>query len=128
MPIPTHEDVMLPVLAALADGQPHQRRTLSDDMAYHFGLTVEERAARVPSGKFSVIASRTGWALSYLKQAGLVQSTRRGWYAVTNRGRQTLAEKPQRIDNGYLERFPEFQEFRARTREEQGANVPGSPD
>lgn len=80
MPLPTHQQAMLPVLTRLADGSAHHRRSLADAMAAHFELTPEERSRMLPSGKASVIRSRTGWALAYLKQAGLVQTTRRGWY------------------------------------------------
>lgn len=115
MSIPTHEDAMLPVLEVLSDGQQHHRRTLADAIADHFGLTKEEREALLPSGKSPVIRSRTGWALSYMKQAGLVQSPKRGWYEITALGRDTLADKPGRIDNDYLMRFEGFRDFRARS-------------
>ena len=114
MPIPTHEDAMLPVLRTLADGQALHRRVLADLMADHFELSDEERAAMLPSGKQPVIRSRTGWALSYLKQGGLVRTAKRGIYEITPRGREVLASNPSRLDNEYLERFLEFREFRAR--------------
>ena len=115
MPIPSHEDAMLPVLRVLADGQPRHRRLLADLMADHFTLSAEERAAMLPSGKTTVIRSRTGWALSYMKQAGLVRTTKRGVYEITPRGRDVLTENPTGLDNAYLQRFPEFREFRARS-------------
>ncbi len=116
MTIPTHEDAMLPVLNVLRDGQEHHRRALSDAMAEHFQLTPEERLAMLPSGKSPVIRSRTGWALSYMKQARLVESPRRGWYQITDLGQQTLAAKNARIDNEYLLRFDGFRDFRARSK------------
>jgi nicotinamidase-related amidase len=45
MPIPAHEDVMLPALQMLADGVAHQRRAITDAMAAHFRLTEAERAS-----------------------------------------------------------------------------------
>jgi restriction system protein len=116
MTIPTHEDAMLPVLNLLRDGQAYHRRVLADAMAEHFQLTQEERVALLPSGKSPVIRSRTGWALSYMKQARLVESPRRGWYQITDLGQQTLAAKPARIDNEYLLRFDGFRDFRARSK------------
>src|SRR5262245_35040564 len=129
MPIPTHEDAMLPVLSVLGDGQQHQRRALVNAMADHFKLTADERAVLLPSGKAPVILSRTGWALSYMKQAGLVQSPRRGWYEITALGRDTLATGPSRIDTDYLMRFEGFRDFRARSRAENAeANGAAVPD
>jgi restriction system protein len=127
MSIPTHEDAMLPVLEVLSDGQQHHRRALADAIADRFGLTKEEREALLPSGKSPVIRSRTGWALSYMKQAGLVQSPKRGWYEITALGRDTVAAKPDHIDNDYLMRFEGFRDFRARSRAEENSAEPEPP-
>jgi restriction system protein len=54
MSIPTHEQAMLPVLSELADGEARHRRALADSMAAHFGLTADERAQMLPSGKAPV--------------------------------------------------------------------------
>jgi len=124
MPIPTHEDAMLPVLTVLAAGGIHHRRALADAMADHFELTAEERSRMLPSGKSRVIGSRTGWALSYMKQAGLVRTTRRGWYEITQGGREVLATNPARIDNDFLAQFEGFREFRNRSRDTE-AGEPG---
>ncbi len=115
MPIPTYEQCMLPVMQILAKGEPQHRRALSDAMSAHFGLTTEEKEKLLPSGKAPVIRSRTGWALSYLKQAAVVLSPKRGWYALSPRGHEILGTNPPTVDSEYLERFPEFMEFRSRS-------------
>lgn len=119
MPIPTHEEAMLPVLRLLGDGEVRHRRSVADIMADHFSLTPEERARMLPSGKAPVIRSRTGWALSYMKQAGLVTTTRRGWYQITPLGSAVLSQNPKEIDNDFLMRFEGFQDFRARSKSDQ---------
>jgi restriction system protein len=96
-------------------------------MADHFSLSDDEREALLPSGKAPKILSRTGWALTYLKQAGLVRSPRRGLYELTDRGRETLEANPQRIDNDFLVRFPEFRDFRARSRSTSGSLAAETP-
>jgi restriction system protein len=126
--MPTHEDAMLPVLRVLAAGEHLHRRTLAERMADHFTLTPDERAQMLPSGKAPVIRSRTGWALSYMKQAGLVTSPRRGWYEITPLGRDILATQPDRIDNDFLMRFEGFRDFRARSRsDDAGTDIGVSP-
>jgi restriction system protein len=70
----------------------------------------------LPSGKTTVVQSRVGWALAYMKQAGLLGSSKRGVYQIAERGRAVLNENPEVIDLGTLERFSEFLEFRARSR------------
>jgi restriction system protein len=116
MAIPTYEECMLPVMRALAANEPQHRRELSERMAEQFALTPDERGKLLPSGKALVITSRTGWALSYLKQAAIVQSPKRGWYTLTARGRQVLASTPPRVDTEFLDRYPEFLDFRTRSK------------
>lgn len=116
MPIPTYQDAMLPVLQALTGADAMSRRGLTELMSDHFKLSADERAKLLPSGKAPVILSRVGWALSYMKQAGVVSSPKRGWYILTDRGREVLKSGLPKIDAAYLQRFPEFLEFRARSK------------
>jgi restriction system protein len=111
---------MLPVLRALEQSAPQHRRDLASKMADHFSLTDEERRAMLPSGKATVILSRTGWALSYLKQAHLLRTPRRGMYELTDRGRELLSTRPERVDVALLMRYPEFRDFRERSRSRSG--------
>src|SRR5205085_548730 len=78
-----------------------------------FHLTPDERQKLLPSGASTVIGSRVGWARTYMKKAGLLDSPRRGFIQITTRGRDVLKENPKRVDVKFLEQFPEFVEFRA---------------
>jgi restriction system protein len=49
-----------------------------------------------------------------MKQAGLLESIRRGIYRITPRGREVLAAPPPQINLQFLERYPEYRDFRAR--------------
>jgi restriction system protein len=53
-----------------------------------------------------------GWARTYLKKAGLVSSTGRGRFRITDEGLRLLSEKPASIDARLLERYPAFVEFK----------------
>lgn len=114
MTIPDFQSSMLPVLRDLAQGERTGQETL-DALALHFGLTPEELAERLPSGKQATFNNRVAWAKSHLKGAGLVESPRRGVYRLTERGRQVLAEDPPSIGMSYLLRFPEYVAFRQRS-------------
>jgi restriction system protein len=116
MTIPDYETLMLPVLRACADGQEQRTADLGRQMAELFQLSEEERAALLPSGTQTVIASRTHWAITYMAQAGLLERTRRGFVRLTDRGRELLARAPERIDNSLLAQFPEFVAFKGRSR------------
>jgi restriction system protein len=37
--------------------------------------------------------------------------TRRGFFKITERGKQVLSKNPSKIDDNYLKQFPEFLEF-----------------
>jgi restriction system protein len=80
----------------------------------------------------SVIYNRTAWAKTYLLKAGLLSSPKRGNAVITEKGRAVLAEKPDHVNVAFLERFPEFLEFRAIKKEEdsdiQGAKAPDATD
>jgi restriction system protein len=84
-------------------------------LANKLGLTAEERAAVLPSGKQTRFANRVNWAKSYLKQGGLVEITGRGRFSITDRGRAALADKAATINNAYLAQFEDFQSFKNKT-------------
>lgn len=118
---------MLPVLRALSDGKSHDRKSLAEAVAKHFKLTETERDTMLPSGKATVIRSRTGWAVTYLKNAGLLKALRRGTYEITPLGIKVLAGKPSAIDNDFLDQFESFRDFRIRSRGDEGDTFPTDP-
>jgi restriction system protein len=101
---------MLPVLAASAEGEVRVGAVV-DVLSAKLGLTPEERAELVPSGKQSLLSNRVHWAKTYLSKAGLIEGTRRGHFRITQRGLQVLESHPARIDNKFLTQFQEFQHF-----------------
>lgn len=112
MPIPDYQTLMLPLLRFSADGNVHTTREAVDILATEFELTPSERNELLASGQQAIFNNRVGWANSYLKKAGLLESPRRGALRITDRGREILGDNPSRIDVKFLERFPEFIEFR----------------
>jgi restriction system protein len=113
MTIPDYQTVMLPLLRLLGDERERPLREVVADLADDFELSEDERRELLPSGSQPVFRNRVGWARTYLKKAGLVESPSRGVLHITSRGLKVLAETPARIDVKYLERFPEFVEFRS---------------
>src|SRR5262249_16871089 len=81
-------------------------------LAEMFNLSSEERQQLLGSGQQTVIRNRAGWARTYLKKAGLIDSTRRGYFRITDRGQSVLASMPERVDVKYLDQFSEFVAFR----------------
>lgn len=114
--IPDYQSLMRPVLECAAGG-PRKISDVVEEISEKLGLTAEEREQLLPSGKQTTIANRIHWSRSYMKQAGLVRNIKRGWYELTERGRDILADSTVELNSKYLEQFDEFQEFRSRTKE-----------
>jgi restriction system protein len=127
MPIPDYQTCMLPLLRFASTGKEHQLKDAISALADEFSLTDEERNEFLPSGQQAVFTNRIGWARTYLKKAALLSSPRRGYFQITDRGRSVLKENPTAINQKYLERFPEFIEFKSIRRdktEENGSDTP----
>ncbi len=69
----------------------------------------------LPSGKQTLFGNRVHWAKTYLNKAGLLETTRRGHFKITDRGRQVLASHPTKIDNEFLNQFVEFRQFKEKS-------------
>lgn len=126
MTIPDYQTLMLPVLRHGAEAEVRIGDVV-ERVADELGLSAEERAALLPSGQQTIIANRVHWARSYLKQAGLVENTRRGHYRITDAGRAVLAAPSERITIRYLTGFEPFRVFQERGRDgTAGAKAAGS--
>ncbi len=112
MAIPDYQTLMLPVLRALGDGKERHIRDVIESLADEFSRTNEERNVVLPSGKQKMFDNRVGWSRTYLKKAGLIESPKRGYVRISKNGADVLSQKPESIDVNFLNRFPEFQEFR----------------
>ncbi len=83
-------------------------------MGTEFRLTDEEKTVRLPSGVKRTFDDRVSWASTYMKKAGLLQSPKRGFYQISERGLKVLQFPPDRITDDFLMKFPEFKEFKER--------------
>jgi restriction system protein len=111
MPMPTYEQLMLPLLQLSADGAEHSIREAVETLGNHFGLSSEERTELLPSGSQPRFANRVGWARTDLKKAGLLDATRMSHFRITDRGLALLAEKPETLNYKVLRRYPEYVEY-----------------
>jgi restriction system protein len=112
MAVPDFQTLMRPLLEEYVAGSERPIAEVRAALAAKFGLTPEELAERLPSGLAKTFDNRVGWAATYLYRVRLLVRPRRSVYAITDRGRQVLAEHPERIDLTVLSQFPEFAEFR----------------
>lgn len=111
MAVPKFNDLMLPLLQFSSDGEEHRVRDAGDVVADYLKLTEEQLNELLPSGKMTTYYNRIHWAKGYLSKAGLLESTGRGVFRITQRGYDVLATNPLAIDNKLLSQFDEFVEF-----------------
>ena len=114
--IPDYQSLMLPLLKLVADKQEHKYRDLIENLATEFQVTDEERKELLASGNQSIFDNRVGWAKTYLKKAGLLDSPKRATFVITQIGLDTLKNNPDRVDAKYLRQFPAFLEFQNASR------------
>lgn len=125
--IPDYQTLMLPVLRVAASGEVSISDAV-DAVTREFNLTDDEQAEMLPSGRLTVVRSRVHWAKAYLKQAGLVEATKRGHFRATPSGLALLAEGVTRIDNAVLRRYPEFERFLERSKSGHASVVEAEAD
>lgn len=112
MAVPDYQSLMLPLLRFAGEKKDETSTGESVEvLAKEFGLTAEDLKEMLPSGIQSTFVNRVGWASTYMKKAGLLEATRRGYYRITSRGQDLLKKQPKAINVKLLKQYPEFLEF-----------------
>lgn len=111
--IPDYQTLMEPVLRSAVDMEV-KSGDIVDSLADRFKLTTDELAEQIPSGGQALFYNRIHWAKTYLKQAGLIEYTRRGYFRTTERGKAVLADPKVVINNKLLRTIPGFVAFQTR--------------
>lgn len=106
--IPDFQTLMYPILDYLKDNQPHNFQDVYEYLAKKFQLSDEHLAIRVPSGQQPLFRNRATWSVSYLKNAGLLITIKKGTYQITEMGQKVLDENVTYINTAYLKKFEGF--------------------
>lgn len=109
MPVPSFQEMFLPFLQSLADGQERHMREIEAYIAKHFGLTDEDCAERIPSGQSSKVGNRAGWCRTHLKVAGLIETPKEmsARYKITEAGKAVVKNPPAPLNLKYLNTIPQ---------------------
>lgn len=94
-----------------SDGETYKIKDVTARLAQQLNLSSEDLAEMLPSGRQTVFKNRVGWAKTYLKKAGLLESPARATIVITDAGKKVVADNPEKIDSKYLEQFPSFVDF-----------------
>lgn len=98
MPIPDYQSLMLPLLKFAHDEKEHSLKEAYGAIATEFRLSPNECLELLPSGKQPIFENRVGWAKTYLVKSELLKSSRRGFFTITDRGKDVLSQNPEKIN------------------------------
>jgi restriction system protein len=100
----------MPLLKLCEDKNEHSYHEAIEHLSNVFKLSKDDRRELLPSSGMSIFDNRVGWAQTYLKHSNLIESTRRGFFKITERGSDALLKKVT-IDRKFLRQYPEYLEF-----------------
>ena len=122
MPVPDFQSIMLPFLQFSSDGGEHTPREAVEKLAATFNLTESDRKELLPSGSQRIFDNRVAWTKTHLLKAGLIESPRRSYFKITEKGRNVLGQNLTKINMAFLRQFPEYIEFQAPKRTDDSPN------
>ena len=124
--IPDFQTLMLPLMELLRDNKEHPLPEVLDVMANKFALTEEELRIMVSSGQQTLFKNRVTWAISYLKNAGLIEYPKRAVYKITESGKSIFKEDLTAITTGYLKKFEAYRQWQSSLNQHQNITKPAS--
>lgn len=112
MNLPTYEELMRPCLEISAQGM--KVKDAVSILAKQLKLSDEQLSLETPKNKTNVFNGRVGWAITYLKMADLVEKPSRGFFQITNLGKEILQNFHSEIDQKFLIEHTPFKQMRAK--------------
>lgn len=121
--------MFVPFLRFSADGAERKLSEVTAHIADHFQLSPADREEVLPSGNQNRLANRVGWCRTHLKHARLIESTRRGYFRISERGREALATNPAKLTLRDLDRYPEHLAwFHVEKKRDDGSDAPAASE
>ena len=125
MNIPDFQKIMYPLLEVLKDDRVYSTEQIVEILRVHFMLSIDDMKVRVPNGKQSLFRNRIDCALNNLLQAGLIVSLLKGYYQITEEGKNVLyQEKDTVMDTAFLRKFEQFKAWKTMFEEDTDSSKP----
>ena len=129
MSVPDFQSFFLPLLRFSSDGETHSAKEAFGAMAEHFKLSEDDLKEMLPSGKQTKFKNRVTWAKVYLSKALLLENPKRGFFRITERGRDVLRTNPADLRINHLKQYPEFVDFHtSSSKQDSGADKSGGEE
>ena len=74
-------------------------------------VTKEQIEEKLPSQTEPTYINRIGWAITYLKKAGLLSSPTRAHYKISKEGKNVVDDNITNLNSKYLRKYESFLEF-----------------
>lgn len=111
MAVPKFFEFLPVALASLVDGSEKAVKQIRLECIEQLSVSTEDQNELLPSGRQRTVDNRINWAITYLKNAGLISAVKRGIYTITKEGLNAYNEVGNNLDLAYLERFEQFRSF-----------------
>jgi len=96
MAVPDFQSFFKPLLEIASDGREHSLRESRELIARGMGLSEADLRERLPSGIQTKFENRVAWAKSYFVQARVFETPKRGYFRISERGRELLKQGHER--------------------------------
>jgi len=126
MSIPDFQSLLLPVLKLFADGQTSIKECIPH-LIEDFEITPEEVSETLQSGQ-TVLYNRAHWARTYLGKAGLLESPRRGYHRITDKGLRLLETNPTQLNVKKLKEIDSFRDWTEQGPSNEKSSKPVAPE
>lgn len=127
MAVPDFQSFFKPLLEIAADGNEYSLKIAREIIAKKMKLSEDDLKELLPSGTQKKFDNRVAWAKSYFVQANVLESPKRGYFRITDRGKDLLKKGHEKIDVKILNQYPEFVEFHTAKAGKTGNNsLPGT--
>ena len=124
MNIPDFQKMMHPLLVILKDGRVYSCEQIVELLRVRFLLSIDDLKVKVPNGKQSLFRNRVDWALNNLLQAGLIISLLKGYYQITQEGKNVLYQIGTVLDTAFLRKFEQFKAWKTMFEEDTDSSKP----
>lgn len=120
------EEFLYPTLLSFSNGE---ERSVIDARKFNIDylhLTEQDAEELIKSGNRTKVQDRTSFSITYLFQAGLITRTKRGFYIISDLGRDILNKGVKSLTREYLEEhyqsFYEFSRIRKKNNKDNNAS------
>lgn len=111
MSVPDFQSFFKPLLEISSDNKEHSLSEARSIIANKMQLSEDDLKELLPSGNQTKYENRVAWAKSYLIQAKVLESSKRAFFKITERGFDLLKQNHDKITVKILNQYPEFLEF-----------------